>query len=136
MEKDNVQIIKLLNEALEIEYTMIVHLPRLESSLQDDEAKKLVHKLSSDSTTHSSIVANAIKQLGGQPSWSFTPYPDGYELTQIFQAQLLLEQKALESHRQAANLVESGPLADQLNTIADEEYQHIDVVNQIISKLG
>jgi bacterioferritin len=92
--------------------------------------------LGTASVHHADIVANAITQLGGQPSWGFSPFPEDDDILNIFQIQLEKEKKALELHRQSANLVPSGSLAKSLAALADEERHHIEIVNKIISKLA
>ena len=59
------KLIELLNQALHIEYSMILHYPRLASSIEDEETKKLVLELGLASTTHADVVARAIRELGG-----------------------------------------------------------------------
>jgi bacterioferritin len=129
-------LLNLLNSALELEYSLIIHYPRLASTIHDDEVREMVLQLGTVSIHHADIVANAITQLGGQPSWAFSPFPEGDDILHIFKVQLEKEKKALELHRQSANLVPSGPLANSLAALADEERDHIEIVNKIISKLA
>jgi len=129
------KIIDLLNKALQLEYTLIIHYPRLANSIKDAETRKLVQSLGTASVHHADVVADAITQLGGNPVWSFTPFPDIYELLHIFQIQLQKEKQALELHRQAADLVPPGPLVDAIKALANEEKAHISIVERVISKL-
>ncbi len=128
-------VIILLNEALRLEYSLIFHYPRLANSIKDSETRKSVAELGTASIHHADVVAHAISQLGGTPDWSLAPFPDNYDLLQIFQIQLQKEKKALELHSQAANSVPPGPLVDDLRTLADEEKGHIAIVERIISHL-
>ena len=137
--KDNAtfsDLFSLLNRALELEYSLIIPYPCLASTIHDDEVRKLVFQLGTASVHHADIVANAITQLGGQPSWGFSPFPEDDDILNIFQIQLEKEKKALELHKQSANLVPSGSLAKSLAALADEERHHIEIVNKIISKLA
>ena len=129
------EVLDLLNEALRLEYTLIIHYPRLANHIKDSETRKLVQSLGTASVHHADVVADAITQLGGSPDWSFTPFPDNYELLNIFQIQLQKEKKALELHLQAADLVPPGPLVDSIKTLANEEKHHISIVERVISKL-
>jgi bacterioferritin len=129
------EILDLLNKALQLEYTLIIHYPRLANSIKDSETRKLVQNLGTASVHHADVVADAITQLGGTPDWSFTPFPDDYELVHIFQIQLQKEKQALQLHQQAADLVPPGPLVDSIKALANEEKTHISIVERVISKL-
>lgn len=136
---DNVtspELLNLLNEALRLEYTLIVHYPRLATSIKDSETRKLVLKLGTASVHHADVVADTIAQLGGKPDWSFAPFPDHYEPLQVFQIQLQKEQQAMELHSKVAGLLPPGPMADAVKSLADEERDHISIVKQVISNLS
>jgi bacterioferritin len=128
-------VLDLLNEALRLEYSLIVHYPRLANSIKDSETRKLVIELGTASIHHADVVANAISRLGGTPDWSFTPFPDNYDPLQIFQIQLQKEEQALELHSRAANSLPPGPLVDDLRSLANEEKNHIAIVKRVISHL-
>ena len=59
------KLIELLNQALRVEYSIILYSPRLASSIEDEEIRKLVLELGHASTTHADVVARAIRELGG-----------------------------------------------------------------------
>ena len=61
----------ILNKALTLEYTLIVHYPRIASMIKEQETRKLVNELGRASVKHADVVANAIIKLGGHPEWSF-----------------------------------------------------------------
>jgi bacterioferritin len=124
-----------LNNVLKIEYTLIVHYPRLASSIKDDEARKLALKLGTDSVRHADIVSRAITTLGGRPAWTFAPLPEDFDILQIFRIQLEKEKLALKLHRQAADLAQSRPIAAALKAIAVDEEHHIAAVELIIKKI-
>ncbi|MCK4597996.1 ferritin-like domain-containing protein [bacterium] len=129
------ELLKLLNEALRLEYTLIIHYPRLASGIKDAETRKLAQQLGTESVQHADVVADTIAQLGGKPDWSFAPFPDHYEPLQVFQIQLQKERQALELHSKAAGLLPPGPMADAVKSLADEEHDHISIVEKIISNL-
>jgi rubrerythrin len=125
----------LLNQALRLEYSLIVHYPRLANTIKDEETRKLVLELGSASIRHADVVANTITQLGGEPDWSMELYPDEMDTVEIFQTQLEKEKLALKLHRESADLVPSNSLQVKLSTLAREEEQHIQIVNRILSRL-
>ena len=130
------QILDLLNQTLELEYSLIVHYPRIASSVPDEETRKLVHQLGGDSIGHADAVAKATTKLGGVPRWSFGPFPEETDIVKIFEIQLEKEKLALQLHRRIAGLILDSSLRDKFNELAKEEEWHIRIVEQIISKLG
>jgi len=132
---DHRDLIELLNEALRLEYTLIVHYPRLAAGIGDEETRKLVQGLGTASVHHADVVSEAITQLGGKPDWTFAPFPHIEDPQQIFQIQLRKEQQALELHRKAAGLVPPGPMATAIESLAREEEAHISTVEKIIVRL-
>jgi len=124
-----------LNRALRLEYSLIVHYPRLANSIKDAETRKLVLELGSASIHHADVVANTITQLGGEPDWSLEFYPEDMDMVEIFQTQLEKEKLALQLHRESADMVPSSSLAKELSALANEEEQHIQTVNRILSRL-
>jgi rubrerythrin len=134
-EETSNKLMGLLNQALRLEYSLIVHYPRLANTIKDEETRKLVLELGSASIRHADVVANTITQLGGEPDWSIELYPEDMETVEIFQTQLEKEKLALKLHRESADLVPSSSLQVKLSNLAREEEQHIQIVNRILSRL-
>lgn len=130
------QILDMLSQALELEYSLIVHYPRIASSIPDEETRKLVHQLGSDSIGHADAVANTITKLGGVPHWSFGPFPEETDIVKTFEVQLEKEKLALQLHRRIAGLILDSSLRDRFNEFAKKEEQHIRIVEQILSRVG
>ena len=130
------RLVDLLNQALRLEYSLIVHYPRLASTIKDEEIRKLVLELGKASIHHADVVANTITQLGAEPDWSMELYPDDMGTVEIFQTQLEKEKLALKLHRENADLVPSSSLQVKLSALAKEEEQHIQIVNRILSRLN
>ena len=137
--KDSVnlsQMLGLLNQTLEQEYSFIVHYPRIASSIPDEETRKLVLQLGSGSIGHADVVANATTKLGGVPHFSFSPFLEETDIVKTFDIQLEKEKLALQLHRRIAGLILDSSLRDKFNELAKEEEWHIRIVEQIISRLG
>lgn len=135
------QLLSNLNTALNLEYTLIVHYPRLAGMVRDAETREMINELSSVSIKHADIVAEAITRLGGKPNWSFEAFPSQVNLVDVFQKQLKKEETARDLHRQSAHLVSVGDFKDKLELrnkfekIASEEESHIKIVENILERL-
>ena len=130
------KLLCLLNQTLELEYTLIIHYPRIASAIQDAETKQLAQSLCAASITHFDTVTNAITKLGGVPRWSFEPFPHEVNIKKIFQIQLEKEKLALKLHQQIAGMTLDFSLRDKFSELAKEEGLHIQTVEKILSRLG
>ncbi|MFC2036216.1 ferritin-like domain-containing protein [Chloroflexota bacterium] len=127
--------IELMNLTLGVEYSCIVHFPRLSSITKDKEIQNLITKLGEDSTRHANIVAEAISELGGNPEWAVEPFPDDKDILDIFHMQLEKEELALRLHSQNAISQVDSSIRSKLEDIARDEEKHIQIVKHILSKL-
>ena len=125
-----------LSRALTLEYTIIIHHPRIAAMIPDETTRRLAAELGSASIRHADIVASAIIRLGGKPKWSFEPFPAEVNLVSIFQTQLGKEKAALDLHRRCAYLVTDSALGEKFLAIAKEEQSHIKIVEDILKRLG
>lgn len=129
------KLLDVLNQTLELEYTLIIHYPRIASAIQDAETKQLAQSLGTASIAHFDTVTNAITQLGGVPRWSFESFPHELDLKKIFQIQLEKEKLALKLHQQIAGMITDLSLRDKFSTLSKEEGLHIQTVEKILSRL-
>jgi len=134
-DKNIVETIELMNRTLEVEYSCIVHFARLSDITKDEEIRSLITELGQDSVRHASVVADIISELGGIPLWSFEPFPEDMDLERIFQLQLEKEKLALQLHSQNAEVQVDNSFRNKLKGIAKDEEKHIQIVNNILSKL-
>ncbi len=125
----------LLNQALQVEYSMIFQYPRLAGFIEDEEIRKLVLQLGYASMNHADVVASAIRELGGEPEWSFESIPQERDLVKVFQVQLEKEKLALELHQQSSDSVQDGPLRERLSNLAKDEVNHIRTAEDILTRL-
>jgi len=129
------KVVELLNKALYLEYSFLIHYPRLASAVKDAQVKELVLQLGSSSMRHADVVADTISALGGTAEWSFDPFPMDATLTEIFTMQLQKERLALELHKQSADLLAGRPMESALRALEKEEEQHIAGVTRILETL-
>ena len=126
----------LLNQALKVEYSMIVQYPQFAEMIQDEMTKRRVIALGIASTEHADVVSRAIVKLGGTPDWSFEFVDRDIGVLSIFKMQLEKEKAALEMHQQTASLIQDDTLKQQFTRIAEDEQMHIKTVETIIAGLN
>ena len=129
------QIVDLLNQALKVEYTIIIHIPRIASMIDDEEAREKALILGNASIKHADTVASAISILGGNPEWGFESVPLGNDLVEIFEKQLDKEKLALQLHQESASIIQDKALKLKFDQLARDEEWHIKVVNDILLRL-
>ena len=132
---ESLEILELLNKALQLEYSLVVHYPRIASAISDDKTRELTLALGTDSVRHADIVANAVSSLGGSPAWAFEPFPLETDLVRLFRGQLEKEQQALRLHEESAIAARDGSLRLKLARLATDEERHIHTVKEILSRL-
>jgi bacterioferritin (cytochrome b1) len=115
------QLLKRLNQALRLEYSLIIHYPYIVNLLRNEEVKKLATGLGAASIHHADVVATLISKLGGEPEWSFEPFPEGTDTLRIFRIQLAKERLALQLHKGSAELSPTPSHSKILNALAEEE---------------
>lgn len=135
---DNIpELVSVLNRALQVEYSMIYHYPRITSRLRDEEAKRVLDRLVSESLEHADMIAAAVRDLGGEPAYVIGPFPEHLDLIEVLRLQLEKEKLALQLHREAAGLVpRSNALRMTLSDIAKAEEYHILAVEGVLSRLS
>ena len=129
------ELLDLLNQTLELEYTLIIHYPRIASAIRDNETKQLAQSLGAASIGHADTVAHTITKLSGIPHWSFGSFPAEMDLKKIFQGQLEKEKLALKLHNQIVGLITDSSTRDEFIGLAKEEELHIKTVEQILARL-
>jgi bacterioferritin (cytochrome b1) len=127
-------LLKRLNQALRVEYSLIIHYPYIVNLIRDKELKKLATELGAASIHHADVVATIISKLGGKPEWSFEPFPEGTDTKKIFRMQLGKERLALQLHKGSAEMAPTSSHREALSALAKEEEEHIQIVERILSK--
>jgi bacterioferritin (cytochrome b1) len=130
------ELLNLLNQTLELEYTLIIYYPRIASTIKDHEIKQLAQSLGTASIGHADTVANAITKLGGTPHWSFGSFPTEMNLRRIFGEQLEKEKLASRLHQQIVGMITDYSLRDKFAGLSKEEESHIRTVEKILTMLG
>ncbi|MCX6002223.1 MAG: ferritin-like domain-containing protein [Chloroflexi bacterium] len=130
------KVLDILNQALRLEYSLIIHYPRINMAVHDNDIKSMVNTLGVMSIKHADVVSDAIISLGGTPEWSFDPAPEEIDLKNIFHIQLGKEKLALQLHSESSKLISDKELKTQFEILAKQEEGHIKIVENILSRLN
>jgi len=129
-------LVDLLNKILSLEYSLIVFYPRLASMVKDKEAKKLTQQLGIDSVAHADTDASIIRQLGGNPNWTFQVFPLDLDLITIFNTQLQKEKEAIELYQLASSITSDTSIKRKFSDIIKDEEHHIELIEKILTRLN
>jgi bacterioferritin (cytochrome b1) len=129
------KLLEVLGRSLTVEYSLIVHYPRLANSISDSKTRALAISLGTASIKHANVIADTIAKLGGRPVWSFDDFPNEDNIVDVFKRQLEKEKLALELHQQSVSLADDMSLVNHFKRIAEEEKKHISIVNEILRNL-
>ncbi|KTB47445.1 ferritin-like domain-containing protein [Dehalogenimonas alkenigignens] len=132
---ENLEVISLLNQVLKLEYTIVIHLPRITAAFHDREIRDKVLHLSSASVKHADEVATAIEKLGGKAEWDFEPFPDDGDLIKMFEMQVAKEDEAHRLHLECARLAPGLTMKEQFRKMAKDEEWHASVARTVLSYL-
>ena len=130
------QVLDALNEALRLEYSMIIHYPLISKSIYDDDIREMVKILGTVSIKHADTLANAITVMGGKPAWEFDEAPTDMDLNKIFLKQLDKEHLAFRLHSDSASKMTDRDLRTKFQAIANDEQDHIRLVENILALIG
>ncbi|ADJ25503.1 hypothetical protein Dehly_0173 [Dehalogenimonas lykanthroporepellens BL-DC-9] len=134
VQPDYSDVIALLNRTLALEYSIIIHLPRISNAFRDPVIREKVIYLSTASVKHADAVSATIEKLGGKAEWNFESFPDDSDLVSMFTIQLAKEQEAHRMHTEAVRLLPEG-LKNRFREIAKEEEWHVRVAEEILEYL-
>lgn len=112
----------------------------------DEELGELLENISIVEMHHMEMLADTIKQLGGNPiiRGSYSTYGNtwdgrlvyyGYDLLDRLKADLESEYKAIENYKKHISIIPDPYIKALLNRIILDEMVHINLFNEAISKL-
>jgi bacterioferritin (cytochrome b1) len=126
------QALDVLNQSLSVEYSMILQYPAINRTINDPDINSMVNILVAVSIKHADMVAEAIKELGGSPQWTFEDPPSEIDLKKLFHKQLEKEKLALKLHSDGAHMVLDKTWRTRFETMAKQEAEHIKLVENIL----
>ena len=130
MDKDS--LIKLLNYALQFEYSDVFLYPREAKEIKDEKIAKLFEEFGLMEVRHADILAIRIAELGGKPVWDFKLLSDLNDLKLILERHLEYENKAVNFYQNLIDQIDDQEIKIMLRGIKAEEETHRDKIKGLL----
>jgi bacterioferritin len=134
---NNDNLIKLLNEALQMEYVDIFLYPREASEAKSSEIAERFEHFGRMEVRHADSLAMQIINLGGVPKWDFLPIQSKKSLDEILLDHIDRERKAVHLYTNIIDVAsENSEMQIELvlrGIKADEEL-HLNFVKELLKK--
>lgn len=137
---NNTELLKKLQEVLEIEYTDIFTYNNeselFKLKLKDGEKIANVYKkFVLDELVHADIISQHISLLGGKPVWEYKNIFVSKSIRESLKVHLEREIKSYHSYTELINLVDDRKFKTELKGIRENEKEHIEKITKILKSL-
>ncbi|MDP3732870.1 MAG: ferritin-like domain-containing protein [Candidatus Omnitrophota bacterium] len=131
MDKD--KLIKLLNDALQIEYGEIFLYPREARHMKDKNVAELFEKFGLMEIRHADILSIRILELGGKPAWEFKLSGELSDLKGILKRHLTNEEAMINLYQNLIGQIDDAEIKIMLRGIRAEEEVHRDKIRELLA---
>jgi len=129
-------IVGLLNEAMQVEYGVILNYPRIldrivhMDQVQSQDFADSVERLGRDSFRHATVVAKLIEDLGGEPAWDMVVIDRMIDVESMLVEQLGKEKLMTSVYKEARQIAQKSPAKakgffDRLKNIGQEPREEV-----------
>lgn len=137
---DKTQLVKLLQEILEFEYTDIflynneaeLLLKRIKDS---EKLYKLYKNFALDELAHADIISRKMLDLGGKPIWQYKMLEYSDSVRQSLKSHIERETKAIQLYSKLINEIEDRSFKVILKGIRQNEEEHLQKIVDFLQKL-
>lgn len=133
---DNDRLIKLLNDALQLEYAGVFLYPREAKIIKDKNIASTFEQFGIMETRHADILSIRILELGGKPVWEFELLEGLSDLKEILKRHLELEEKAISLYQTIVEEIDDPDIKIVLRGIKAEEEVHRDKIKELLKDLS
>lgn len=134
MDKDT--LIKLLNEAIQIEYSEIFLYPREAKQIKDKNIAQIFEENGLMEIRHADMLSIRVFQLGGKPVWEFKLLGQLNDLREILKRHLANEEALVKFYQNLIDRVDDAEIKIILRGIRAEEETHRDKIKELLSQKG
>lgn len=131
MDKD--RLIKLLNDALQMEYTDVFLYPREAKYIEDKNIALTFEKFGQMELRHADMLSLRILGLGAKPVWEFRLLDDLDDLKEILKRHLGWEEAAIIFYQTLIDEIDDPEIKIVLRGIRAEEETHRDKLKELLS---
>jgi len=131
MDKDN--LIKLLNEALQVEYSEVFLYPREAGEIKDKNIARTFEQFGLMEVRHADMISIRILQLGGKPVWEFKLLGELSDLKEILKRHLNNEEAMIKVYENLIERIDDAEIKIILRGIRAEEEVHRDKIKELLS---
>jgi rubrerythrin len=118
------ELLDALNQALRLEYSLVVSYPRLAKKLADNTIRETVDALARASLVRAGRIAALLGLMGESPLWTFEAVTDEMEVNDLFLRYQGLEDRSTKMQRRCAELALDEGLKSEFLNLADENQAH------------
>jgi bacterioferritin len=138
MAAENEQLLKLLNQAVSLEYTAVVQYNQ-HSMLVTGNDRKLYEEFfkgqSQEALSHAKLWGERIVYLGGVPTVEVGTVEQSTDLTEMLEKDLALEMKAVELYTQAHQVCKHEPTLYMLEDHIMDEDHDVEELKKLLGKV-
>ncbi len=131
MDKDS--LIKLLSNALQMEYTGVFLYPREVRSIKDKNIASVFEQFGRMEIRHADMLSVKLLELGASPKWEFKLLGDLGSTKEILKRHMELEKGAINLYAALIEQIDQPDLKIILRGIKAEEEAHRDKISQLLS---
>ncbi len=132
------ELLDLLNQALRLEYSLVVNYPRLARKMADKAIRETVDAMASASLVRAGRIAAVLSRLGEYPVWTFDAVADEMELNDLFLRYKGLEDRSTKVQKRCAELTQDQGLRSEFLQLAAENQERLRALERIarLSRYG
>lgn len=131
MERD--RLIKLLNDALQMEYSDVFLYPREAKSFEDKNIASTFERFGQMEIRHADILSIKLLELGAKPVWEFKLLENLSDLKEILKRHLQWEEVAINFYQTLIDEIDDSELKTVLIGIKADEEVHRDILKEPLS---
>lgn len=130
---DKKKLIKLLNEALQIEYSEVFLYPREAKKLKDKNIAQIFEQFGLMEIRHADMLSIKIFELGGKPVWEFKLLVELTDLKEILKRHLNREEETINFYQNLIEQVDDAEIKIILRGIRAEEEIHRNKIRELLA---
>lgn len=130
------ELIKLLNEALSLEYSDVFLYPREAKTIEDKKISGMFEEFGTTEIRHADIISMKLLELGEKPAWNFTLLKGGISIKEILEHHLGQEKRAVLLYNKCAEATDDDNFKIVLRGIKSDEETHLKFIEDALKNFS